>query len=584
MINNDFRHLNNGYTIPTTEGGYADQPSVVALSDGSLVCCVTTGCPEEGEPGEYVTILRSLDGGKSWTKPIFIEDTAWESSYGVLVLDSKERLYCLYDCNLDHYISGECGFQRVDMGGHLCMKYSDDGGVNWSKRREIDVRFTDIDTRYPFIFIEGNQYRWFWNVARPFFDGDDLYITLAKPYMPGFLTGEKPFGLFETARGVLLVSKGLANDPDAPFVTLPEGEMEMMPLFGDKISEEHCCVKLSDGTLYIISRSENGHPVSFISRDGGKTFSEGFMPSHVGGLPVKHPRAANFIWKLGEGKFVYWFHNACPSASESYGFRNPAWLCPCFEMDTPDGKILEFGQPEIFLYHPSRHVHFSYPDIVHHDGIYKVTETQKSIARIHFIPNGYMNTLLSQNTLAKRLDGIESETLIKDGFPAQLYIDSTRDDPMDGSAIQEKAGNAWLFEGTFKKGDVILDAYDRNNGGFSVKICDDGTLVCCAGETTANFTLEGSINICDGKQHHIAWVIDAPAQISFLVVDGHFDNGGSKAAIGWCRIPSSLDKIYARPTVTIGSSIVRATLIPRAIMTTEAVADYRASKSFNHNN
>ena len=87
MINNDFRFLNNGLLIPTPKGGYADQPSLVALSDGTLVCCVTTGAPIEGARGTYLSLLRSKDGGKTWGEPYTVEDVAWESSYGVLVTD-----------------------------------------------------------------------------------------------------------------------------------------------------------------------------------------------------------------------------------------------------------------------------------------------------------------------------------------------------------------------------------------------------------------------------------------------------------------------------------------------------------------
>ena len=115
MINNDFRFLNNGLEIPTPKGGYADQPSLVALRDGTLVCCVTTGAPIEGARGTFLALMRSFDGGKSWTEPTAIEDVAWESSYGVLVLDENQRLYCFYDHNLDHYVDIECCWHRVDM-------------------------------------------------------------------------------------------------------------------------------------------------------------------------------------------------------------------------------------------------------------------------------------------------------------------------------------------------------------------------------------------------------------------------------------------------------------------------------------
>lgn len=85
------------------------------------------------------------------------------------------------------------------------------------------------------------------------------------------------------------------------------------------------------------------------------------------------------------------------------------------------------------------------------------------------------------------------------------------------------------------------------------------------------------VALSDGKKHHITWVIDAQAQISFLVIDGCFDNGGEKAFVGYSRFSSSLSKIYARQAVALGKNVTRTLLVPRAIMTTEAVADYRAS-------
>lgn len=60
MINNDPRYINNGYEIPTA-GGYADQPSIVVLSDGTFVCATTTGKGEEGKKGQFVSVMRSKD-------------------------------------------------------------------------------------------------------------------------------------------------------------------------------------------------------------------------------------------------------------------------------------------------------------------------------------------------------------------------------------------------------------------------------------------------------------------------------------------------------------------------------------------
>ena len=102
----------------------------------------------------------------------------------------------------------------------------------------------------------------------------------------------------------------------------------------------------------------------------------------MGGLPVKQPRAANFLWKLKSGKYLYWFHNV---GNMGYDFRNPAWCSPAFEVDTENGKELVYGQPEILFYHTGNHMSISYPDLVEHEGKLLITETQKFIARIHTV-------------------------------------------------------------------------------------------------------------------------------------------------------------------------------------------------------
>ena len=570
MINNDSRFINNGIEIPTA-GGYADQPSIIAMSDGTFVCATTTGKGEEGAAGEYVSVMRSTDGGKSWSEGTLVEDTEWESAYAVLVRDRFDRIYCLYNYNLDHYKKGEFESHRFDMGGTYCMKYSDDKGLSWSERIIVDVGVTDLDTRYPFYPKAGGgkQYRFMWNVARPFIDGDDLYIMVGKPFL-----GVKGQYMFETSRGVLLVARGIVKDPHTPFVTLPEGARELLPRPGDRITEEHCCVKLSDGTLFCTSRTEKGYPLVFVSHDDGKTFTDGFIPKHVGGLPVKQPRAANFLWKLNSGKYLYWFHNV---GNMGYDFRNPAWCAPAFEVDTENGKELIYGQPEILFYHTGDLLSISYPDLVEHEGKLLITETQKFIARIHTVSEKLQNALLNQDTVCAKLEGISMDELKEKGMPKQTYSKKNHSDMDEWKELPEGTGTTWIFEGIFNAGDKVLSAYTRQRGGFKVEVNDDGTLHCFAAGEAANFTVEGSINLCDGKKHHVAWITDTAACISYLVIDGIFDNGGSLTECGFCHVPRQLSFISAVPNVSFGDGVSDARLIPNTILTYDAIGDYRAS-------
>lgn len=183
MIDKDWRNIVNGLPLPS-ESGYCDQPCVVTAADGSLVGVVTTGSGDEGAFGEYVGIIRSEDGGKSWTEPLSLEDRSKESSYGVLISDSRGRLYCFYCYNLDGVRAGD-GISRRDMGGTFCFRFSDDCGRTWSLRRIVPVREFALDREYP-VYVRGKRYYLFWNVNAPFFIGDTLYIGLTKHHYGSF--------------------------------------------------------------------------------------------------------------------------------------------------------------------------------------------------------------------------------------------------------------------------------------------------------------------------------------------------------------------------------------------------------------
>ena len=571
MLHRDFRHWNSGFVIPTTDGGYADQPSLVALPDGRLLCAVTTCMGGEGDGGEYVSVLRSEDGGKSWQELSSPEVTDKDSSYGVLVIDREGCVYCIYNYNIEGYRPLESGVRRVDMGGHICMRYTTDGGESWSERREIEISTGEGERLYPCFTADGKPYRFFWNVARPFFDGDDLYLTMAKPYSSWMMMQEGR--VFDESRSLLLVARGLVRDKNAPFVSLPRETKELLPPLGDCVAEEPCCVKLSDGTLFIISRTENGHPVCFLSRDGGETFSDGYVPTHMGDAPIKHPRAANFIWKLPNGRYLYWFHNV---GKPNWGYRNPAWCCPCYEVDTPVGKTLAFGQPEILLFHESSQKLVSYPDLLYHEGHYLLTETEKQTARLHDLPREFMETIFSQDVICQPLVGIEKEKLLEKGLPCQVFATTEHAEREDWCAFTGK-GCSFVFEGSFAKGETVFSARNRQTGGVTVTVAEDGTLRLLGASRNCSFLIESTIPVADGGHHHVAWVLDSSAHVSFLVIDGRFDNGTDKADCGWCFIPLQMNELGGEKAVTVGEGIARASLIERAILTTEAIGDYRAS-------
>ena len=79
---------------------------------------------------------------------------------------------------------------------------------------------------------------------------------------------------------------------------------------GGRVAEEQSIVTLSDGSIYCVYRTIDGWPTCAYSRDGARTWTVPAYKTYTpGGRRVKHPRAANFVWKCANGQYLYWFHN-----------------------------------------------------------------------------------------------------------------------------------------------------------------------------------------------------------------------------------------------------------------------------------
>ena len=63
------------------------------------------------------------------------------------------------------------------------------------------------------------------------------------------------------------------------------------------------------------------------------------------------------------------------------------------EREGPDGKVIHWGLPEVVLYDDDPHTGISYPDFIEEDGRLYITETQKSIARVHEVPGQLLDRL-----------------------------------------------------------------------------------------------------------------------------------------------------------------------------------------------
>ena len=589
----DRRHLNNGWQIPSE--GYCDQPYVVQTDDGAWLCIMTTGAGHEGATGQHVVSTRSMDCGRTWSELVDVEPADGpEASYAVLLKVPSGRVYAFYNHNTDNvrrvkadnppFGDGYC--TRVDSLGHYVFKYSDDHGRSWSEQRfDVPVREMDIDRQN----ADGGRLRYFWNVGKPFVAHGAAFVSLHK--VGGF--GD---GFFTSNEGVLIRSENILTEVDPAKITwetLPEGERGLRaPAGGDTVASEHSYSVLSDGSFYCVYRTIDGHPACAYSRDGGRTWSDPEYKKFPDGRLFKHPRAANFAWRCANGHYLYWFHNHGgrfirehpAQRSNAYEDRNPVWLCGGVETDSPEGRVIQWSEPEIVLYDDDPYIRMSYPDLVEVDGQYYLTETQKDVARVHRIDPSLLQGLWGQ---FERADLTREGQLLEVDEPGPAVVDMPAlppfvrrsglspygtDDLRTGFSLE-----LWFQLDSSVAGRVLLDTRLENGQGFVLQHKGNGQLelVLDDGRTRASWDSDPRA-VSVGKRHHAVVIVDGGPNVISFVVDGRLCDGGDFRQFGWGRFSPHLRHANGSPRLLIDGAIDLLRVYGRALRTSEAISNFRS--------
>lgn len=552
-MQDDPRNIRNGHEIPREH--YCDQPYVVQTDDGAWLCCMTTARGEEGAQTQHVVSVRSKDKGKTWEPLADIEPPGPpEASYVTVLKVPSGRIYAFYNHNTDNLreVKADTAYsrKRVDTLGHFVFKFSDNNGESWSAQRyEIPVRETQIDRENPY----GGKVRFFWHVGRPLIHKGAAYVTLHK-------VGSFGEGFMTRSEGAFLRSNNILTESDPKKIrweTLPEGDIGLRSVNGP-IAEEQSIVNLSDGSLYCVYRTIEGHPCHAYSRDDGKTWTAPeYMTYLTGGRNVKHPRAANFVWKASNGKYLYWFHN---HGGKSYEGRNPAWLCGGTEKD----GFIHWSQPEIVLYDPDPKVRISYPDFIEDNGRYYLTETQKAIARVHEIDASLLEDLWNQH---------ENKAVTRNG----LALDFTG--PMPGE-LKFSATDGFTFDFWWTPRSLNPRGLVFSHDHFSLYVGEGKVL-------ELRFVREDGVTIWQsdagllqvGKKHHIIVIADGGPGVILFVIDGVLCDGGMQRQYGWGRVEPNLCRPQNADLNLSGQftqELTNLRVYNRALRVSEAVGNWRA--------
>ena len=584
---NDWRCIDVALSEIPSEG-YCDQPYAVVNQRGEWVVVMTTGRGVEGEPGQHTVSTISRDRGRTWGPLVDVEPADGpEASWATCVMIPSGRIFVFYTYNADNLrqVLAEDGqyLKRVDTLGKLVFKFSDDGGHSWSVDRfEVPIRSFAIDRSNVY---EG-KHQFFWSIAKPILHQGSLYLALSK-------VGNFGEGFMASGTGAIVVSRNLANE-ERPgkfnWETLPDGDAGL-PAPEGRVADEHNIVALSEGSLYCVYRTNQGHNVQAYSRDGGRTWSQPewgrYRPE---GRLIKQPRCLNKVHRFANGKYALFFHNngGRHYSPHPLGNRNPTWIAGGIERD----GFIHWSEPEILLYDHDYARGISYPDWVEDQGEYFFTETQKTRARVHQIPTVFMEMLWAQATrrevtrtgllleVARSPKGAETsidwprvgKLSTGDSFALELAVDSARI-MADRKLLDTRLANTTNVGVLAQFAGTGVTISQRREGALEI-LLDDGRSPLWWSTEPGAVPVE--------RPFHLVVNVDADSKVLTLVINGQLYDGGDRP-FGYARFNpfmydvNGLSMVQWGRQIDLGVALIR--VYGRSLFTSEAVGNYRAFAS-----
>ncbi|NQT17373.1 MAG: exo-alpha-sialidase [Planctomycetes bacterium] len=395
--------------------------------------------------------------------------------------------------------------------------------------------------------------------------------------------------VIDRSEGWFYRSDNILTEPDVSKILwqlLPDGDVGLKnPDYGE-VQAEQSIVPMSDGSIYCMYRTAGDHPCHAYSRDGGHTWT---MPEYAtytaGGRKFKNSRACPKVWKTSNGKYLFWFHHH-GAHKNPYRGRNPVWLSGGVEKD----GFIHWSQPEIVLYDtdpknclfdpktgiPGPGGGMSYPDLIEQDGRYWVTETQKTIARVHPIDATLLEGLWDQGKV---------RTVVTKGLVLDLGPERIRRGDADMPRLPSLAKGGgfsidfWIRLDEPLVDQVIFDNRDAAGKGFVVKTAEHTTIriEMSDGKNVGFWACDRGV-IAPGTWHHVAIIVDGGPDVISFVVNGILCDGGKVCSYGWGRFTPELGDVRGSSRLRVAPSLAgqlrRLRIYGRFLRTSEAIANF----------
>lgn len=284
--------------------------------DGSLMA-VWTQSSAEGQPDQHIVFSRSVDEGRTWSKPNVIAGPkkAGEgliASWGYPLVSKSGRIYVLYSQHAGKY---DTFFHTT---GWLYGIYSDDNGRTWSEPQQAPVArsiYDNPDTNMP-----PNIICW----QKPLRLGKNGEYLVGFTRWTSFAVKKNPTKSWISADSHVEFMR-FDNIDDNPKV----GQLKIswfafnknalaVPFPGHpdaSACQEPSIVKLPDGRLFCVMRTASGSPFWSVSTDEGETWTQPRrLLRNDGGKALLQPLSPCPIYDVGgntagSGQYGLFIHN-----------------------------------------------------------------------------------------------------------------------------------------------------------------------------------------------------------------------------------------------------------------------------------
>jgi hypothetical protein len=244
--------------------------------------------------------------------------------------------------------------------------------------------------------------------------------------------------------------------------------------------------------------------------------------------------------------------------------------------------LIHWSEPEILLYDDDPETRMSYPDFIEDAGRYFVTETQKTVARVHEV----------DPTL---LEGLWTQAEGREPTRAALVLDVPGESLVAGRGVElpkfpdlrTRRGFSIDLRVRFDEltaGQTVLDARNKSGKGLVLAVSDRATLRLTLSDGRLQATWDsdpgtgpGTLKV--GAWQHVTVTVDGGAKIITFVVDGILNDGGALREYGWGRFPRDLGDVNGAERVALAPGLLGRVrtfrIYDRALRTSEAIGNSR---------